>query len=187
MTLGNDLIAEVLKMLQDQQKLTQKTGQLVESLTVDLSRLRGSSDQVGLLQARLDSLERECKNHVADSKTCQERVGKLIRELEVKREANKDRITDMEKKHEIDLSKMKAELEEVIEEAVERLRDKTAQRAEGQKKDIDENTKALSDFKEKIAWQAGKIGAVAGIGMSLALWLLKYLIEHGHKLGGPTP
>lgn len=180
----NDLIVSVLRMLQDQQKLTEKTSQLVENLTQDLSRLRGSSDQVGALQVRLESLEREAKNHLSDSKDCQERISRMLYALDGKREQNKDRIAELEKKHEIDMSKLRTELETVIETVTDKVGSKAEQTAEKQGKDIKENLQSFTEFKEKFAWQAGKFGAMAGIGMSILLFILKYLIESGHKLGG---
>jgi len=169
-----DLIVAVFEMIQDQQKVTRRTGQLLENLMIDLSKVRGASEQVAILAARIEEVERARKACEAGSKECKNNFCRMLDEQESKRELNKDKITGLELQHQKDIEAIRRELQTELLAEIVKLR-----------LSMQLLTTSLADYKEKMAWKAGGIGGTVALIVSLLMGLLAWFVQLLMRKGSP--
>lgn len=160
-----DVLADMLKLLYDQQKTSERTGSLVESMAMDMVRFREQSEKIAIITSRIDSMEDDIHNMEIKRTSCAQSMADQIRQLEQKREQNKDSINSVEHKLTMQIGVIKDRMQENIQTMDARI------------------TAKLDDLKEKLAYSSGKYGGIVALLTSLIAMALNWILSHGipHK------
>lgn len=158
-----DILPTILTLLTKQQRITEHTSRLVESMVSDISRFREQSERFAIMSNKLDNLEKLAADFDKKRMDCLQNVAEQFRSMEDKREQNKDRIAEVEKR-----------LGERIYEIELALRDQ----ADGDRKEID---RIIGDVRVNVASVAARYGGVVAIIISLLVGLLQWALGHAHS------
>ena len=151
-----------------QQKVSEQTNQLVESMLQDVRKAREQSERLAILANRVETLERAQTDWDRKRTECMVSVNEQLRDLEVKREQNKDKIYELEQSLLNRLSTLKSEVHSDLKSAVDPV------------------GSVVGELREKIAFSAGKYGAVVALVISMVMMLVQYLLTH-HTGVPPKP
>lgn len=156
-----DVLPAILQLLRDQQKTSERTGDLVESMTRELGvRFREQSERIAIITSRLEALEDDVHEFEQKRASCIQTVNEQLRSLEQKREQNKDSINAVDQKLTQQINLVKDRVQENIQAVENRLSVK------------------LGEVKEKMAYSSGKYGAVAALVTSLGMMILQWILAH---------
>lgn len=161
----------ILSLLVKQQRLSENTSKLVESMVSDVGKFREHSERLAIVSNKLDTLEKVVSDYDRRRADCIQQVTDQFRESEVKREQNKDRTVA---------------LEQALANQVLTLRNDLTARLRDQEKDLlekidekhDETVEILTTVREKVASLAGKYGAIVAGVVSIGMMILKWVIDH---------
>ena len=148
-----DVLPTILNLLVKQQRLSENTSRLVESMIADVGRFREQSERLAIVSNRLDTLEMAVSEYDRRRIDCIQQVTEQFRQSEIKREQNKDRTVA---------------LEQALANQVLTLRNDLTARLRDQEKDLlekidekhDETVEILTTVREKVASLAGKYGEI---------------------------
>lgn len=171
-----DFLPTILSLLLKQQRLSENTSRLVESMVSDVGRYREQSERLAIVSNKLDTLEKLVSDYDRRRIDCIQQVTEQFRQSEIKREQNKDRTVALEQALASEIASLRNELggklREQEKEILERIEEKH-----------DEAAETMTKIRENIAALAGKYGAiVAGI-VSIGLMILKWVIDHHGTVG----
>lgn len=156
-----DVLPAILQLLRDQQKTSERTADLVESMTRELGvRFREQSERIAIITSRLEALEDDVNDFEQKRTSCIQTVNEQLRNLEQKREQNKDSINAVEQKLTQQINVVKDKVQENIQAVENRLSVK------------------LGEVKEKMAYSSGKYGAIAALVTSLIMMALNWILAH---------
>lgn len=154
---ADETLQAIYQLLLKQQKLAEDTARLVDALVSDVGRTRDHSERLAIVMNRVDSIERMTAEWDRKRSECSSSVIQQIQQLETKREATKDRISQIE----LDLQRRMSDSINPVE-------------------------KAISELREKIAFNAGKYGGIVALIISVLMMLVQWVIGHGtHPTKGP--
>jgi len=152
---SSDVLPAIFQLLKEQQRVSERTGELVESIVRDISRLREQSERIAILTNRMDGVEKAMEDFNEKRMACLENVAENFRMAEDKRERNKDKIVELG----------------------QRFSDQCAQIREHVATQIRGLESQITTTREKVAYSAGVYGAIAAILASLISFLLQHLIK----------
>lgn len=156
-----DVLPAILQLLRDQQKTSERTGDLVESMTRELGvRFREQSERIAIIASRLEALEDDVHEFEQKRASCIQTVNEQLRSLEQKREQNKDSINAVDQRLTQQINVVKDKVQENIQAVENRLSMK------------------LGEVKEKMAYSSGKYGAIAALVTSLIMMALNWILAH---------
>jgi len=163
---SSDVLPAIFQLLKEQQRVSERTGELVESIVRDISRLREQSERVAILMNRMDAIENAMADFDEKRMACLENVAESFRMAEDKRERNKDKIVELGQK---------------FSDQCAQIREQFSTKIQGIEKDCSEKIRGLESqittTREKVAYSAGGYGAIAAILASLISFLLQHLIK----------
>jgi hypothetical protein len=157
-----NILPTILTLLTKQQRITEHTSRLIESMVADVSRFREQSERLAIMSNKLDTLERLAGDFDKKRMDCVQNVAEQFRLMEEKREQNKDRIGVVEKQladriHEIELALLN--------------------RTEDDRKELEA---MISNVRVNVASVAAKYGGVVAVLVSLLVGLIQWALGHGH-------
>lgn len=156
----------IFQLLKEQHRVSERTGELVESIVRDISRLREQSERVAILMNRMDGIEKAMGDFDEKRMACLENVAENFRMAEDKRERNKDKIVELGQKF--------------FDQCIQ-IREQFSTKIQVIEKDCSEKIRGLESqittTREKVAYSAGGYGAIAAILASLISFLLQHLIK----------
>lgn len=156
-----DVLPAILQLLRDQQKTSERTGDLVESMTMELGvRFREQSEKIAIITSRLEALEDDVHEFEQKRTSCIQTMNEQLKVLEQKREQNKDSINAAEQKLTQQINAVKDRLQEKIQSVENGLSIK------------------LGQVKEKMAYSSGKYGAIVAFATSLGMMILQWILAH---------
>jgi hypothetical protein len=166
LTPEKDILPTILTLLTKQQRITEHTSRLVESMVTDVSRFREQSERLAIISNKLDTLERVAGDFDRKRMDCLQNVAEQFRSLEEKREQNKDRIGLVEMQladriHEIELTLLN--------------------RTEDDRKELET---MISNVRVNVASVAAKYGGVVAVLVSLLIGLIQWALGHAHTPAG---
>jgi hypothetical protein len=163
---SSDILPAIFQLLQEQQRVSERTGELVESIVRDISRLREQSERIAILTNRMDGVEKAMEDFNEKRMACLENVAKSFRMADEKRERNKDKII---------------EISQQFSDQCIQIREQFSAKIQVIEKDCSEKIRGLESqittTREKVAYSAGGYGAIAAILASLISFLLQHLIK----------
>lgn len=160
---GKSDMEQVFQALRDSQKVTERTSNLIESVLKDVQRMREQSETLAVIKSRLDALETLVREREKGCGPCQKDLEDQIRDLDKRREENKDRIAEVER--------LLATKIETVKEGLQAKMDKHEV----------ESTGKFMTLSDKVSAQGGKYGAIASIVISLIFLALNWILHHGDK------
>jgi hypothetical protein len=137
-------------LLEEHQRVAERTGDLVESLVQDLAKMKDQSERLAVMASRLDALERHVSESDKHCDICQKDIITQMKELERKREENKDKII------------------KVASDATAALQLHTK-----------EATDAFTTIKVEMAKIAAKYAVGSGIAATTLWFLIQWVVKHG--------
>lgn len=145
-----------------QQRITEHTSRLAESMVADVGRFREQSERLAIMSNKLDTLEKLSADFDRKRLDCIQNVAEQFRSLEEKRERHKDRIGLVEKQlanriHEIDLALLN--------------------RTEDNPKELEA---MIATVRVNVASVATKYGGVLAILVSRLVGLIQWALRHAH-------
>ncbi len=158
-----DLLQDILALLSRQQRVSEHTSHLVESMVGDVGRFREQSERLAILHNRIEAIERIVADFDRRRLDCIENVSEQFQRMDEKRENTKDRIAEIEKR-----------LESRIYEIELTLRESSCD----ERKDLE---KMISDVRVDVATVAAKYGSVVAVVVSLVIALVQWAMGHAHK------
>lgn len=158
-----ELVAAVFRLLQDQNKLAEKTGNLLEAVLQDMHKYREQSERFIQLESKLDSIGKSFNGFEKRCKECASECEDRFKELEKRREENKDKITELTLVNANNFGVIK----ELLNEKLEKTKTEFAAKHEILAKDV--------------ATTAGKYGGLVAVILSLLMMLLQWVITHAPK------
>jgi len=175
-----DPLPTIFQLLVKQQRVSEQTNRLVESMVNDVSKAREQSEKIAILVNRVENLERSALEFDRRRTECVASVVEQFRDLEAKREQNKDRIAQLEQELTRQISSLKAEIGKEIQRSDEELRHGVEEAVRPIQKDV-------SDLREKIAYNGGKYGGIVALVISLIMMLIQWVISHPTHILKPGP
>jgi hypothetical protein len=157
-----EILPTILTLLTKQQRITEHTSRLVESMVTDVSRFREQSEKLAIMSNKLDTLEKLAADFDRKRLDCLQNVAEKFQKMEDKREQNKDRIGLVEKQladriHEIELTLLN--------------------RTEDDRKELEA---LISNVRVNVASVAARYGGVVAILVSLLVGLIQWALGHAH-------
>lgn len=168
---GKDPLPTIFQLLVKQQRVSEQTNRLVESMVSDVSKAREQSEKIAILSNRVENLERSMLDFDRRRTQCIASLVEQFRDLEMKREQNKDRICQVEQELTRQLLACKSDLAKEIQRSDEELRDRVDE-------SVNPVEKIISELREKIAFNAGKYGAMVALVISILMMLIQWVINH---------
>lgn len=187
----------VFSVIEESRKVNERTGNLVESVLRDIGRLREQSGDMAVFKTRLDNIERSMEEQSRECGGCTREIDERIRELDKKREANKDNIAEVER---VLTTRIEALREQFLTRfsSVENLTHVQMRQQEKEsdakflavQKDIDAKIAVLQkelDAKNlivstEVAKQGGKYGAVVALIISAVTMIITWAMQHAHQV-----
>lgn len=157
-------IQTLFQLIVKQQQVSEQTNRLVQDMLTDVRGAQNLGEKLAILSNRVENLER-------GRTECMGSVMAQLRDLDSKRELNKDRIAQVEQSCLQKLSSLKADLQRELQQSDEELRERVDQT-------VDPVEKLIGEMREKIAFNAGKYGGIVALVISLVTLLLQYILNH---------
>lgn len=170
-TTDREILPTILNLLVKQQRLSENTSRLVESMVADVGKFREQSERLAIMANKLDHLERSAGDYDRRRSECLQQLADKFEQVETRREQNKDRIIALEQSVHAQISALRGELHNGLRDHERALVEKIEQKH-------DEVSREASRLKERIGHMAGRYGAIASAGVSMGLLFLKWLIDH---------
>lgn len=165
-------IQTLFQLIVKQQQVSEQTNRLVQDMLTDVRGAQNLGEKLAILINRVETLER-------GRTECMGSVMAQLRDLDSKREFNKDRIAQVEQSCLQQLSSLKADLQKELQRSDEELRDRLDD-------SVNPVEKVISELREKIAFNAGKYGGLVALIISMLMMLVQWVISHGtHPTKGP--
>lgn len=166
-----DPLPTIFNLLVKQQRVSEQTNRLIESMVSDVSKAREQSERLAILANRVENLERSSIEFDRRRTDCMASVVDQFRSLEAKREQNKDRIALLEQELTRQVLALKSEFTEKLQRSDEELRDKVDE-------SVNPVESIVSELREKIAFNAGKYGGIVALVISILMMLIQWVISH---------
>lgn len=166
-----DILATILSLLVKQQRLSENTSKLVESMVSDVGKFREQSERLAIVSNKLDTLEKTVTDYDRRRADCIQQVTEQFRQSELKREANKDRTVALEQALSSQIASLKIEMDG-------KLRAQEKDLIKMMEEKHDETIEVMTTIREKIATLAGKYGAIVAGVVSIGMMILKWIIDH---------
>lgn len=173
-----DPLPTIFQLLIKQQRVSEQTNRLIESMVGDVSKAREQSERLAILINRVENLERGQVDFERRRTECMASVVEQFRDLDGKREQNKDKISQVEQSLLQQIATLKAEMQKDLKRSDEELRERVDQT-------VDPVEKLIGEMREKIAFSAGKYGGLVALIISLVAMLLQYVLTH--PIPSPKP
>lgn len=164
---GDSAIQTLFELAVKQQTVSEQTNRLVQSMLDDVRGAQQLGERLAILINRVETLER-------GRTECMSSVMAQLRDLDLKREQNKDKINQVEQDLSRQLSTLKTELHMELKRSDEELRDKVDET-------VDPVERVIGEMREKIAFNAGKYGGAVALIISLLMMLVQYVLTHPTK------
>lgn len=158
-----ELVTAVFQLLQDQNKLAKKTSDLLETVLQDMHKYREQSERFIQLEGKLDGIIKSFNGFEKRCAECSKECEDRFRDLEKRREENKDKITELSLVHANNLGIIK----ELMNEKFEKTKAEFVSKHEVLLKDV--------------ATTSGKYGGLVAFILSLVMMLLQWVITHVPK------
>jgi hypothetical protein len=168
---GNVALQTIFELALKQQAVSEQTNRLVQSMLDDVRGAQQIGEKIAILINRVETIERS-HNECIVSITGQ------LRDLELKREQNKDRIAKLEQDLTCQMMDSRTEFTREIKRLDEGLRNRLDE-------SVNPMEKIIAELREKIAYSAGKYGAGVALIISLLMMLLQYILTH--PISTPKP
>lgn len=162
-----DPLQAIYQLLLRQQNISEETNRLVDALVADVGRARDHGERIAILCSRIEHIE---KSHVEwDRKRseCMASVSEQLKQIETRREAIKDRVSQLEQSMIRELSECKERIRVTIDQSITPVE------------------RIVSELREKVAMNAGKYGAIVALITSVLFMLLQWVISHPQALPKP--
>lgn len=166
-----DPLPTIFQLLIKQQRVSEQTNRLIESMVSDVSKAREQSERLAILVNRVENIEKSQIEFDRRRVECVASVVDQFRDLDAKREANKDRIAQVEQELMKQISTMRSEIQKELQRSDEELRDKVEE-------SVNPVERVISELREKIAFNAGKYGGIVALVISLLMMLMQYALTH---------
>lgn len=173
-----DPLPTIFQLLVKQQRVSEQTNRLVESMVSDVGKAREQSERIAILANRVDTLERSAMEIERKRTECIASVVEQFRDLDSKREQNKDRIAQVEQDLTRQILALKSEFARELQRSDEELRDRVEE-------SVNPVESVISELREKIAFNAGKYGGIVALVISILMMLIQWVITH--PAGGAKP
>lgn len=157
-------IQTLFQLALKQQAVGEQTNRLMQSMLDDIRGVQQSGEKLAILANRIETIERSCGE-------CKGSMLAQVRELDLKREANKDRISQVEQSYLQQVSALRSELHRELQQADEQLRNKLDS-------SVGTVERVISELREKVAFNAGKFGGIVALVISIVAMLLQYVLSH---------
>jgi len=157
-------IQTLFQLALKQQAVGEQTNRLIQSMLDDIRGVQQSGEKLAILANRIETIERSCGE-------CKGSTLAQVRELDLKREANKDRISQVEQSCLQQVSALRSELHRGLQQADEQLRNKLDS-------SVGTVERVISELREKVAFNAGKFGGIVALVISIVAMLLQYVLSH---------
>lgn len=164
-------IQTLFQLIVKQQQVSEQTNRLVQDMLSDIRGAQNLGEKIAILINRVETLER-------GRTECMGSVMAQLRDLDSKRELNKDRIAQVEQLCVQQVATLKAEMQKDLKRSDEELRERVDQT-------VDPVEKLIGEMREKIAFSAGKYGGLVALIISLVAMLLQYVLTH--PIPSPKP
>ncbi len=161
----------IFQLLVRQQRVSKQTNRLVESMIADVSKAREQSERIAILTNRIETVERTILDFDRKRSECIASMVDQMRELEAKREANKDRIAFVEQELTRQIAAIRSEFARELQRSDEEMREKVDQ-------SVNPVESIVAELREKIAFNAGKYGGIVDLVISILMMLLQWVITH---------
>lgn len=165
------MLPTILNLLVKQQRLSENTSKLVESMVSDVGKFREQSERIAIISNKIDGLERFTVDYEKIRNQCLQQMSEQFRQMELKREHNKDRINALEQA-------MTTNVAALREDFSERMRQQEKALLEMIDDESKESLKAVSKIETEIGSMAGKYGAYSAVIISIGMMVLKWVIDH---------
>ena len=160
--MADDPLQSIYQLLLRQQKISEDTARLVDSMVSDVGRSRDHGERLAIILNRLDNLEHMAGDWERKRTECSASIYQQLQQLEVKREANKDRMLALEASVARDINECREKTRAILDQAINPVET------------------CLTELREKVATSAGKYGAIVALITSVLLMLLQWVISHPH-------
>ena len=180
MTQGNILVdptdvSSLLRLVLEQQRAIKD---LIEDITKDIDHLKDKTDDISVIKARLESLEKSqniCQNAKGE---CQLRIERTFNEIVQKREGLNSKIASVE----LELSKRINDQSKECTKGIELIRLELENKVGSKTKEIFDVIKDIQiDIKglsKATSYEAGKYGGIVALIITIIMFLAKTLWEH---------
>lgn len=166
-----DPLPTIFSLLVKQQRVSEQTNRLIESMVSDVGKAREQSEKLAILANRVENLERACMEFERRRTECIASVLDQFRAAEIKREENKDRIAQLERDLSRQMGSLKSEFAKELQRVDEEMRDRLDD-------SVNPVETLVSELREKIAFNAGKYGGMAALIVSLVMMLIQWVMTH---------
>jgi len=166
-----DPLPHIFQLLLKQQRVSEQTQRLVESMVGDVSKAREQSEKIAIMANRIETLERSAVDFDRKRVECIASMVEQFRDLEGKREQNKDRINQVEQEMFRQIAQAKSELTKEMARSEEELRHSIEDAVDPLEKD-------MAGLREKIAHIAGKYGGIVALVISIVMMIVQWVISH---------
>ncbi|GKT06958.1 hypothetical protein DSTSK_02630 [Desulforhabdus sp. TSK] len=158
----------ILDLIMRQQKASEQTGNLLESLMSEMARIRRQCEGIGALAARIENVERFLRSVDQQRLDTMAKCADEFRELNRKREEIKDGLASVERSLERQISAFRDDLVKDLD-----LRDRELRaKIEAIESPL---SKSINELREKMAYSAGKYGGIAAVLVLVAQWVLGWM------------
>lgn len=152
----------VFQLLADQNTLAKKTGDLLECVLHDVHRYKEQVERLVHLETKIESVHKNIQDFERMRNDCISECEQRFKELEKRREENKDKITELALVRANDLALIK----DLMNEKIDRAKAELVVKYDATAKDV--------------ATIAGKYGGLVAVILSLLMMLLQWIITNTH-------
>lgn len=166
-------IQTLFQLIVKQQQVSEQTNRLVQDMLADVRGAQSLGERIAILINRVETLER-------GRTECMASVMAQLRDLDSKRELNKDRIAQVEQSLTQQVASLRSDLQKDLQRSDEELRDRLDD-------SVNPVEKVISELREKIAFNAGKYGGLVALIISVLMMLVQWVLTHGAHSTKPGP